>query len=576
MSALSPLQTESVVPLTLRRWLLWKMLGLEPPATSTEILLAQFPRWWSVWARATPMSTFINGMIATFMLLHHPGALGRAVAVAILGTHVLLTVGYLPASWWLGRPIERVRAALRAGVDGEQLPRDDVLFALLLSRRLFWTVWVLHLAFGVSFALVAYFVPVLRPGAIDVVPGSLALGLVNAATQSSVIQTMVRRRVAPLLLPRGRLDHLVDAHGALPRTYVWQLLWLLAGSMGIAWPVLLCSMFHLPGEPGVAKLVVVGVLFVTLTTILVAGMMAGIAGSSGHLASRMDEVTAGDLSAQARVYGLDTFGVLSSDFNRMVEGLRQREELKENFGRYVTQQVLDEILAGRVALGGELKTATVLFSDIRGFTRMSEQLSPQEVVAFLNEYLEAMVDCVIEHGGVLDKFIGDAVMAVFGAPVSQGGVADDAKAAVACALAMQERLVDINERRAERGQAEIKIGIGVHTGPLVAGNIGSPKRMQYTVIGDTVNVGSRLESLTKEHQRTVLVSQATAELVRDRVALVEVGEVPVRGRAELLVIYGLQIDGPAAAVAASSTSAGSVGRFGSLLGDAEGGSLVVP
>ncbi|HEY1099914.1 MAG TPA: adenylate/guanylate cyclase domain-containing protein, partial [Myxococcota bacterium] len=181
----------------------------------------------------------------------------------------------------------------------------------------------------------------------------------------------------------------------------------------------------------------------------------------------------------------------------------------------------------------------VLFSDIRGFTSMSEQLAPAEVVAFLNEYLTAMVDCVIEHGGVLDKFIGDAVLAVFGVPVGTGSVAGDARAAIACAVAMGQRLDEMNARRRERGQPAIAIGIGVHTGELVAGNIGSPKRMQYTVIGDTVNVGSRLESLTKEHRRRILLSAATAALLGDSIALEEVGTVAVRGRREPLLIFGL-------------------------------------
>jgi len=151
-----------------------------------------------------------------------------------------------------------------------------------------------------------------------------------------------------------------------------------------------------------------------------------------------------------------------------------------------------------------------------------------------------MVDCVLEHGGVLDKFIGDAVLAVFGAPVGTGSIEGDARAAVACAVSMGKRLSEMNERRVAAGKPAIGIGIGVHTGELVAGNIGSPRRMQYTVIGDTVNVGSRLESLTKEHRRQTLLSAATARHVENDIALVEVGMVTVRGRSEPLQIYRLQ------------------------------------
>ncbi len=143
---------------------------------------------------------------------------------------------------------------------------------------------------------------------------------------------------------------------------------------------------------------------------------------------------------------------------------------------------------------------------------MSEHLAPAEVVAFLNDYLTAMVDCVIEHGGVLDKFIGDAVLAVFGASVGAGSAEADAKAAVACAVAMGKKLDEMNAARQLDGQAAIGIGIGVHTGELVAGNIGSPRRMPYTVIGDSV-------------------------------ALLEVGTVAVRGRSEPLLIFGLCDEG---------------------------------
>jgi class 3 adenylate cyclase len=551
------LRAENAAPQSRPQKAWWNVMGLRDPETSMstvrrplpaellEVKAGQFPRWWSVWARSVGIGGFVVGLVALFMLLHHPGELGETLAVWAVGAQVVVTVVFLPVAFFSGRPLERLRRSLLDGVNPLELPRGDVIYALRLSNGLFWSVWVAHGIFAIIFSVAALRFPLLGPTLVDVVPGAIALGLISASSQALVIDVMVRRRVSPLLLPQGRLDHLVDEKGRLPRTFVWQLLAMMAGTLGIAWPVLLFTMFRVSGSDGIAKFIVLGVMFTALFLTMLAGLMASIAGGTGHLAARMDEVTTGDLTVQARIFNLDTFGILVSDFNRMVEGLRQREQLKESFGRYVTQQVVDEILAGRVALGGELKTATVLFSDIRGFTRMSEQLTPQEVVAFLNEYLEAMVDCVIEHGGVLDKFIGDAVMAVFGAPVSAGDVADDARAAVACAIAMQSRLIEINERRAARGQAAIKIGIGVHTGPLVAGNIGSTRRMQYTVIGDTVNVGSRLESLTKEHHRGVLLSAATADLVRKTVELVEVGEVPVRGRTVPLTIYGLKSEAPA-------------------------------
>ena len=222
----------------------------------------------------------------------------------------------------------------------------------------------------------------------------------------------------------------------------------------------------------------------------------------------------------------------------MVLGLRQREVIRETFGRYVTQQIAEEILSGRVELGGERREATVLFADIRGFTRMSENLSPEEVIAFLNDYLGHMVTCVLDNGGVLDKFIGDAVMALFGVPVSRGPQ-EEARAALRCALEMSQRLEEINVARLAEGKTPIDIGIGVHSGELIAGNIGAPQRMEYTVVGDTVNVCSRIEGLTKRLGKRILLSDATAELAGDGFELEELDTLPVKGRQRPVRLFTL-------------------------------------
>src|SRR5690606_8766258 len=150
-----------------------------------------------------------------------------------------------------------------------------------------------------------------------------------------------------------------------------------------------------------------------------------------------------------------------------------------------------------------LVPVTVLFSDIRSFTSISENMDPRELLDFLNEYLSGMVESVLQHHGVVDKFIGDAIMAVFGAPVPEP---EDPLHAVCAALAMREKLAKINEGFVERGLPEIRTGIGLHSGQVVAGNMGHSERMEYTVIGDTVNLASRLEGLTKELGCDVVIS----------------------------------------------------------------------
>lgn len=488
--------------------------------------------------------------IAGLFVLHGLLTFGDRSAVLVpytLGGFAVFTLLASPLFAVLARRQARLRRLLHDGTPARDLPVDDVVATLRLPMHVFATV-VLQFALSIASAplVSAWWLPELQNAKTHVYVGGVAFGLVCAMTQFYAMNNIVRTRIAPVLLVDGTLAHLGPRQ---PVRVAWHMM-ALAVTLGIAWPALLYLLVVDADRPSWAGTTLMVVIALSLFIFQMGSALRSVSFGVGHVVERMQAVKAGDLTTRAEVRGLDTLGEMASHFNAMVEGLVQREQLKETFGRYVTRQVADEILAGRVALGGELRTATVLFSDIRDFTKMSEQLSPVDVVAFLNEYLGAMVDCVLEHDGVLDKFIGDAVMAVFGAPISHG-TQKDAENAVACALAMGRRLDEINARRAARGQPEIRIGIGLHTGELVAGNIGSPRRMEYTVIGDTVNTCSRLEHLTKDHGRRTLLSSTTAGFVAARFGTVEVGTVPIRGRAEALSIHGL-VDEDAAAGCAPS------------------------
>ncbi len=225
---------------------------------------------------------------------------------------------------------------------------------------------------------------------------------------------------------------------------------------------------------------------------------------------------------------------LASGFNRMVDGLKERDKLRTTFGKYMTAAVMDHLLGGKVALGGESLRVTILFTDIRGFTSISEKMDPQQLVGLLNEYFTEMVSIVMDEGGVVDKYIGDAIMAVFGAPVSKPG---DAVNAVRAAVRMRRALRDLNERLTSRGLPPLKTGIGIHTGEVVAGNIGSERRMEYTVIGDAVNLASRLESNTKELGVNVLISEDTYEVTKSAVETRAVREIVVKGRKQPVMTY---------------------------------------
>ena len=209
---------------------------------------------------------------------------------------------------------------------------------------------------------------------------------------------------------------------------------------------------------------------------------------------------------------------------------------RERFQRLLSPAIAQQVLEGKVAIqkGGEGRQTTVLFSDIRGFTSMSESENPQVIVDMLNEYFELMVEVIFKYEGTLDKFVGDEIMALYGAPVTHG---DDAVRCVRTAIEMLEVLRELNAARARAGAPEIRIGIGINTGHVVAGYIGSSKALEYTVIGDTVNTGARLCSVAKAGE--IIISQSTYEQIGDRFDVVELPPVQVKGKSQALKIYNV-------------------------------------
>jgi adenylate cyclase len=231
--------------------------------------------------------------------------------------------------------------------------------------------------------------------------------------------------------------------------------------------------------------------------------------------------------------GLAFVGQLAWQY--FVEG-REKRQVKRLFSRYVPRDVYEQLLANPegAALGGKRRLMTVLFSDVRGFTAMSEKSTPEEVVGQLNEYFSRMVDVLFAHRGTLDKFVGDMVMGLFGAPVDDP---DHAEHAVQAALAMTRALDELNRKWAAAGRPVLDIGIGISTGDMVAGNIGSESIMSYTVIGDTVNLGARLESLNKEYGTHIIISDATRAELKRKYDIRPLGEVVVKGKSRPVAIY---------------------------------------
>ncbi|MFT4621969.1 MAG: adenylate cyclase [Myxococcota bacterium] len=283
-----------------------------------------------------------------------------------------------------------------------------------------------------------------------------------------------------------------------------------------------------------AYLVVFGVI--GLVTVVI-GRMVRV--PIAHVIAAADAMARGELGVRLGLDRSDEFGILASSFDRMAAGLAEREFLRDTFGRYVSPSVAAQLLdAAEVTLGGEQRQVTVLLSDLAGYSTYSEVLEPRQLVALLNRYLGTMQESIDAEGGTVLEFVGDAIVAVFNAPTEQP---DHASRAVRAALAMRLAMERVNAACEADGLADLyrSVGIerlshriGVHTGVVVAGNIGSATRIKYTVIGDAVNVAARLEALNKELGSEILMSEATRAAADPAVVATAVdhGIVKVKGR----------------------------------------------
>jgi adenylate cyclase len=379
----------------------------------------------------------------------------------------------------------------------------------------------------------------------------LVSGFLAATTTYFLLDWLVRARIAPRLFPHGGLAQVPGAFalGVQARLLVFLLavafipLFTMLGLVraavvriegGVPLDLVIPVLSHASG----VTFVVYVLLGVGLTLVLARVFTRPLA----DVAAALRRVQVGDLDAGVRVTSSDEVGVLEDGVNAMVATLRDKQRILQTFGRVVEPSVRDQLLSGDLRLGGELRAASVLFCDLRGFTTLAERSPPEEIVATLNEFFTAMTAWVRQSGGFVDKFIGDAVMVVFGLFDSPGDGArvESAAAAVRCALGVRDRLGELNVRRAAAGKPALAVAVSVHSGDVLAGRIGAEDRHEYTVIGDTVNVAARLQELCKEWGHDLVVSETTYALanqcgVAGGVALRE--PVTLRGRNEPVRVF---------------------------------------
>ncbi len=478
----------------------------------------------------------------------HEGAprFGPAVAVFfVVSFGALAVTGRLLGARW-GRPVIEITGPIPAGALSDELRRRALLvphFFALLS----FTGWAIaSLLWGVGWPLIAGEFSV--PRAVRQVFGmAFVAGPIVAAIVFFSVERIWRGEL-PRLFPGGDLSAVKGPRlGVRARMVAMFLLMSLVPIAVLSVAAVTRANAMLGADPDTAEaiirnlILVVAVLAVggSIVSVRLAGFVAGsVAGPLREVRSAMTEVGRGSLDVKCAVVSNDEIGEVAEGFNRMVAGLREREQIRETFGKYVSPEVRDEILAGRASLEGGMREVTILFADLRDFTPWVESTPPAQVVADLNEYFTEMDAAIRAQGGLVLQFIGDEIEAVFGAPVADPG---HPQAAVRAAIDMRTRLEAWNARRVAAGKVALRHGIGIHTGTVIAGNIGSPQRLSYALVGDAVNLTSRIQSLNKDFGTEILVSGVTKARLPPEAPfkLASLPTVKVKGRSAEVEVYSL-------------------------------------
>jgi len=351
-----------------------------------------------------------------------------------------------------------------------------------------------------------------------------------------LIEMVAHRRLFPIYFRDTRADNLPGARvlSVRARGVIWAIS---AGICPIGSLILLAFAPAAPGNHGQWYALFVGVIGIAFGLCTAVMIMELVAEPLDHLRKAAGAVAEGRFDEQVLLRRADEFGVLIEEFNRMIRGLRDKERLRQTFGLHVGRAAAEQILARDPGLSGVEEEITVMFADIRSFTRRSEGRPPAEVVEMLNTFLEAMVRVVEEeNGGMINKFLGDGFVALFGVG---DGTQNHAEAAANAARGMIEALDSLNRSKLP-DQEPIAIGVGIHTGHAVVGSIGSPRRLEFTAIGSTVNLASRIEGLTKPLGVSVLITATTWERLEEKDRFVEVPPQNVRGVEEPVRVYSLR------------------------------------
>ncbi len=487
----------------------------------------------------TPIDFFRGHRVETF--LHREWLQIIFIILAVASTGTLL-------QWRAQLPIHRMALALRSGAPLDERLRQrgqrrllNIPYLIAAFNLSLWLIvpGVLHALFlsraggDVKLLLFLYF-------------RALMVGMVSSAFAFFYLEDYTRRWLIPAFFPHGRLTE-VKGTFRIPIFRRIRVLYMAGTSvpMAILVGTLAFSLWTMHETSLTARqfgwdffifTIMVCAIFVVLALRFNFLVGRSIQEPLQSVVSAVTKVKEGDFSRKIEVVSNDELGLLGDATNDMIRALGERERIREAFGRYVTPEIRDEILANRIPLDGELREATVLFSDLRGFTPFVENNTPEEVIQGLRGYFTAMHDAIRVNNGLVLQFVGDEVEAVFGVPLFYE---DHADRAVEAALEMRRKLQEFNRLRLADGKSTFHHGVGIHTGTVLAGNTGSREQHAYALIGDTVNLGSRIQDLTKGFGCDILISEETVTRLSKPFGLEKLDPLMVKGYSKPVTIFRL-------------------------------------
>lgn len=457
------------------------------------------------------------------------------VVVAVFAFATLGIVGQR-----LSRPIQTWYDRLQSGTPAAELPVEAARRVLnwpSINAAIIVVGWIpTAILFGFAFRSLTNVI-------------GISIGAILAITVSYVGTDILWRQIIPVFFPDGQLSKIPAFRVAVH----WRLLWAFL-IVGVVPPILLVTLslsrsralIDSPNPEVVLRNLIIVQLFILTASLLASVGIANFVSRAiveplRMLQDAMGLVKDNDLDARVTVTSNDEFGYLGERFNDMAAGLRQGEQVRRLFGLYVSPEVAQAAVETGAGLGGRLCECTIMFSDLRDFTSLTERLTPETLVDLINRYMTAMVSVIVDHGGVVTRFGGDSILAVFGSPLNS--MPDHASRAVKAAFHMRQSLQDFNQNAtsdpsADGRQPVLENGIGIATGLVIAGNVGGKERIEYTVMGDAVNLASRLEGMTIDFRYPILISEETFDAVGTLNAQ-ELPNVSIKGKSKPVTIYGM-------------------------------------